>query len=88
MLEILLTLPLRYILDGFLGGALYALVQKFGWGEKEEIMRRLSMGAIAGYIVFIAGLPNSLTALSLGYVGIDAIEAIINKTKIKTIQEK
>ncbi len=83
MIETLLTLPTRYILDGILGGILYALVQRYGWEDKGEIIRRLSIGAIAGYIVFISGLPNSVTALSLGYVGIDAIEAILNRQKSK-----
>jgi len=90
MIPLLEILPTQYILDGIIGGALYILVQKYGFADKAEILRRLGIGAIAGYVVYIAGLPNSFTALGLGYMGIDAIEALITtisktKTKIKEV---
>ena len=75
--------PYNYIVDGMLGALLYILVSKWGWEQKEECLRRLGIGAISGYIVLITGLPNSFTAMSMGYVGIDMIEALINKVKTK-----
>ena len=75
-----IALHLQYIIDGIIGGVLYILVMKYGWGNhRTDIFRRLGMGGIAGHLVFIAGWPNSVTAMSLGYFGIDAIESLMNK---------
>jgi len=82
-LIILSSLPVSYAIHGLLGGVLYVLVQKYGFSDKAEIVRRLGIGAIAGYIVFTMGLPDSFTALSMGYLGIDAIEGLITKIQTK-----
>lgn len=80
-----IALHLQYIFDGFIGGVLYILVCKYGWEcNKSEILRRLSMGLIAGHLVYAAGWPNSITAMSLGYFGIDAIESLLNKFNKQT----
>lgn len=79
MIELLQTMVVSYTLHGMLGGVLYVVVSKFGWDDKEEILRRLAMGAIGGYLVLIAGLPDSITAVTAGYVGIDVIESMLNK---------
>lgn len=81
----LLTIPVVYALHGLLGGALYVLVVKYGWTEKEEILRKLAVGAIGGYVVFIAGLPDSVTAMTVGYMGVDVIEAILNKFRANAV---
>jgi hypothetical protein len=36
-------------------------------------------GAIIGYVIFILGLPNHLTALTGGYAGIDMIKQILEE---------
>lgn len=80
-----IALHLQYIFDGFIGGILYIFVSKYGWGRhKSEILRRLSIGLIAGHLVYAAGWPNSITAMSLGYFGIDAIESLLNKFNKQT----
>jgi hypothetical protein len=72
----------NYILDGIIGGSLYVLVSKFGYDDRWDILRRLGMGAIAGYIIYISGLPDHLVTISIGYIGIDAIEAILIKRQL------
>lgn len=75
-----IPLVVNYIIDGAVGGLLYILVSKLGYSERWDIIRRLLIGAISGLIIYYSGLPNHLTAIGLGYVGIDAIEAILIKT--------
>jgi len=80
-----IALHMQYIIDGIIGGTLYIIIRKYGWCEnKINILRRLFVGAVAGHLVFIANWPNSLTAMSLGYVGIDGIESILNRVQPKT----
>jgi hypothetical protein len=90
-----LTIPivLDYIINGTVGGLLYVLISKWGYDHEWDIIRRLVMGAIAGYIVYIAGalissiygtLPSGLIAFAAGYVGLDAIEAILIRMGLLT----
>ncbi len=76
---------IRYVIDGLIGGLLYVFVQKIGWDSTgiPEVIRRIGIGMIAGYVVYVAGLPDSLTALSMGYAGIDMIEAVLNRIAVK-----
>ena len=72
----------NFIILGGLGGFCYCLIQKLGWSDKFEWARRVILGSVAGYLTYIAGLPNHLTSFGLGYFAIDAIEAIENKVKV------
>jgi len=67
------------VIHGVLGAIVYILVARLGWEMRAEILRRLALGAIIGYLVFVADLPNQLTALGLGYLGVDAVEAILDR---------
>ncbi len=75
---------IQYVVDGLIGGLLYVFVQKIGWDSTgiPEIMRRIGIGMVAGYVVFLSGMPDSISALSMGYAGIDMIEAILNRVTI------
>lgn len=78
---------INYLFDGLVGGTLYSIVSKLGYDQRWDIARRMTTGAIAGYIIFVAGLPDHLVTISVGYIGIDAIEAIlIKKGLIKQIR--
>ena len=68
----------NYLVDGCLGGILYILVSKLGYDNRWDIARRLGIGLIAGYIAYLTKIPE-LAAIGLGYIGIDAIEAILIK---------
>lgn len=84
MIETLLAYPIvHYGIAGAVGGILYGLVNKFGWDDRTEYARRIAMGIICGYLVLISGLPNSFTAFSMSYFGIDGIEAFLTKYKTK-----
>ena len=70
----------NYVVMGFLGGVAYVLVNKIE-AERAEVLRRTALGAIAGLLVYLGGLPNYLTSFGLGYAAIDAIEAIAKRTR-------
>lgn len=72
----------NYILDGSVGGILYVLVSKLGYDHKWDIIRRIGIGAISGLILYYANIPDHLVAVGLGYMGIDAVEAILIKNKL------
>lgn len=72
----------NYIFDGIIGGILYILISKLGYDHRWDLIRRLVTGAIAGYIIYISGLPDHLSAIGLGYMGLDAIEAILIKNRL------
>ncbi len=69
----------NYVLDGSIGGLLYILVSKYGYDERYDIARRILIGAISGLAMYYSGLPDHLSAIGGGYIGIDAIEAILKK---------
>lgn len=69
----------NYIADGTVGGLLYVLVSKYGYDERYDIIRRLLIGAVSGLVVYHSGLPNHLTAIGAGYIGIDALEGVLKK---------
>lgn len=74
-----LSIVSNYVIDGTIGGVLYILVSKLGYKERWDICRRLIMGAISGLVVYYIGLPNHLSAMGIGYIGIDALEPILLK---------
>jgi uncharacterized membrane protein len=80
-----------YVLVGMVGGLTYTLITKI-WSERAELIRRLALGAIAGFLSFLIltaanmDLSNvALAALSYlstwasGYVAIDFIEAVLDR---------
>jgi hypothetical protein len=76
-----------YIIDGLIGAAIWILTppHQLTW---QEIIKRLFEGAIIGYIVYVLGLPNHITALTAGYMGIDFIKQVIENIKKKGEVEK
>lgn len=66
------------LVNGFVGGIIYVLIQKWGWNDLEAIERRLLMGLIAGYITHVTGHTDAFTTIVAGYVGIDSLEGFIN----------
>jgi H+/Cl- antiporter ClcA len=78
---------LLYIIDGLIGAAIWILTPPHQL-EKKEIIKRLFEGAIIGYIVYVLGLPNHITALTAGYTGIDFIKQLLESIKKKGEVEK
>ena len=80
MIEPLSTVVL-FIIHGVLGALAYCLI----WREyeREELMRRLSLGAIAGYLysymVINYSLPDGIIAFIVGYWCVDFIEALAER---------
>jgi len=75
---------LNYALCGLIGSALYILSAKLLWDQDPKwyiaAIRRLIAGPIIGVVIYILNIPDSLTAITAGYVGIDWIEGILNKS--------
>lgn len=71
----------NYVADGTVGGLLYVLVSKYGYNERYDIIRRLLIGAVSGLAVYYTGIPDHLTAIGIGYIGIDALEGILKRTQ-------
>ena len=70
-----------HIIDGVLGGLLYIIISKLGYNDRWDITRRLLLGLIAGYIAYLSKIPD-LATVGIGYIGIDAIEAILIKNDL------
>ena len=67
-----------YIIDGVIGALIWVLTPPLEKPVK-AIVARLLEGAIIGYVIFVLGLPNHLTALTGGYVGVDMIKQILEE---------
>jgi uncharacterized membrane protein YjjP (DUF1212 family) len=74
-------IDLEYSFYGLLGAIVYTLVRWGFWKEKgyEYLFRHFAWGFIAGLLVQLFGLPNSLTAFGLGYMGIDLAEGFLER---------
>lgn len=75
---------IQSLLFGMLGGIIYILIQKLGWQDNYEIVRRLAFGLISGLIIHLMGHMDALTTITAGYFGLDLIEAFINSRMKKT----
>ena len=78
---------LLYIIDGLLGAAIWILTPPHHL-KPGEIVKRLFEGAVIGYVVYILGLPNHITALTAGYMGIDFIKSLLEGISKKESGEK
>ena len=70
-----------YLINGAIGGILYILVSKLGYNDRLDAIRRLLIGIISGYIAYEAKLPE-IAAISIAYIGSDAIEALLIKQNL------
>ena len=74
---------LLFIVHGLLGAGIYCLLWKIA--EKHEILRRLVLGAVAGYIYCQLhsrfSFPNAFVSIIVGYWATDFLEALFNAYK-------
>ena len=81
---------LHFIFQGALGAFLATLFWAESWGDlkKFESVRHILVGAIAGYIYSILyseyNFPNLIVATIVGWMGKDALEAVLDRFKPKT----
>jgi hypothetical protein len=79
---------LYYTIAGLLGGLSSALLWAEKWEDlkKFEFYRAVVLGAIGGYLFFMAhsewNLPNGIVAFTWGYVAKDVFEALAEKMRI------
>lgn len=64
---------------GLLGGAIHVLVLKYGWKEKFNAVREILLGAFAGILYSLTGLPDSLALIAVGFSATDIVEAFLRK---------
>jgi uncharacterized membrane protein len=67
-----------YIIDGVIGALIWVLTPPLEKPAK-TVLARLLEGAIIGYVIFVLGLPNHVTAISGGYMGLDIIKQILEE---------
>jgi hypothetical protein len=67
-----------YIIDGVIGALIWVLTPPLEKPAK-TVLARLAEGAIIGYVIFVLGLPNHVTAISGGYMGLDIIKQILEE---------
>jgi len=78
---------LYFVFTGFLGGLAYVLLKSQKWEDLKKFMmvRRVIIGAIAGFIYFFLwsdyDFPNTIMSFVSGYFGCDFIESLVKRFK-------
>jgi hypothetical protein len=68
----MLTALVLYLVLGLLGSATYILIMRYGWKEPPELIRRLILGAIGGFLMFLlvlGGLVESFLTWIASFFG-------------------
>ncbi len=76
-----IPLWVQSLLNGFTGSIIYILIQKIGWNDRVEAVRRIAAGLVVGYITHAMGHLDPITTIVAGYAGIDFIEAVFANHK-------
>jgi hypothetical protein len=78
-----------YVQDAVLGAIIYIFTAKALWGEGipnmklfvVESVKRILIAVVIGIVMFELQMPNHMVALTAGYMGIDFLEALMEKLK-------